>query len=231
MDLSKRQVDKAGQVLRASAYGQVQPNEVLREALEVAERFRVAHSDLLEWSAAELDRLTEDMNIWKERGQRLKRLDTIQGKLVREPSLRLSRMRDIAGCRLTVSSLEHLAEARERIVSGISGEVVRVVDYVEHPRSSGYRGVHIIARYDGLLVEFQIRTQLMHRWAQLSEGVQSLNERENPQPGSLEIHRWLRDYGEALAYRDRSETIPVELRDRVRDLPMEVAEALMSGGR
>ena len=48
---------------------------------------------------------------------------------MREPTLRLSRMRDIAGCRLTVPSLQHLLEARDRVAFGISGEVVRVVDY------------------------------------------------------------------------------------------------------
>jgi ppGpp synthetase/RelA/SpoT-type nucleotidyltranferase len=91
--------------------------------------------------------------------------------------------------------------------------------------------VHIITRYDGMLAELQIRTQLMHRWAQLSEGVQALHERDKPLPNNLEIARWLRDYAEALAHRDKGEMIPIELERRIRTLPTEVADALISKGR
>ena len=231
MGPSKRRVDKAGSVLRAAAEGGAFDEGAVVEARDIAERFRVAHSPTLDLSALELDTLTVDLNAWREIGRRLKRLDTIAGKLVREPSLRLSRMRDIAGCRLTVPSLENLLEARDRVTSGMSGEVLRVVDYVEQPRSSGYRGVHIIARYDGLLAEMQIRTQLMHRWAQLSEGMQDLHERDQPLPENLEIARWLRDYAEALAHRDKGETIPLTLERRVRTMPTQVADALISKGR
>jgi ppGpp synthetase/RelA/SpoT-type nucleotidyltranferase len=231
VDLSKRRLDGVGGVLRVAA-GELSLDEhPVAEALEIAERFRVAHAPTLGISALELDESTADMNAWRGVGWRLKRLDTIQGKLVREPSLKLSRMRDIAGCRLTVPSLEHLLEARDRVAVGISGEVVRVVDDVQQPRPSGYRGVHIIARYGELLTEFQIRTQLMHRWAQLSEGVQALHERDQPLPDNLEIARWLRDYAEALAHRDKGEMIPFELERRIRTLPMEVADALVSRGR
>jgi len=230
VDLSKRRVDRAGDVLRISAGGAAFDEDAVAEALEIAERFRVAHAPTLELSALELDTLTADMNAWREVGRRLKRLDTIQGKLMREPTLRLSRMRDIAGCRLTVPSLQHLLEARDRVAFGISGEVVRVVDYVEQPRPSGYRGVHIIARYDELLAEFQIRTQLMHRWAQLSEVVQTLHERDQPLPDNVEIARWLWDYAQGLAHRDKGETIPLELERRIRSLPIEVVDALISRG-
>lgn len=44
-------------------------------------------------------------------------------------------------------------------------------DYIAHPRPSGYRGKHIILRYDDLacehklFVEVQLRTTLQHAWA------------------------------------------------------------------
>jgi len=97
--------------------------------------------------------------------------------------------------------------------------------------SSGYRVVHIIVRYDGLPAEMQIRTQLMHRWAQLSEGLQALHERDQPLPDNLEIARWLRDYAEALAHRDKGETNPLTLKRRIRNMPTQVADALISKGR
>lgn len=43
-----------------------------------------------------------------------------------------------------------------------------VVDRRKTP-SHGYRAVHVIARLHGMPVEVQIRTELEHHWAQLSE--------------------------------------------------------------
>lgn len=71
----------------------------------------------------------------------------------------------------------------------------------------------------------------MHRWAQISEGVQALHERDSPLTENLESSRWLRDYAEALALWDRGEAIPSELERRIRSLPKDVADALISGGR
>lgn len=134
MELSKRRVDKAGDLLRALAEGATVTENEEAEALQIVERFRVAHASALDLSAFELNMLTQDMNIWREVARRLKRLDTLRGKLVREPALKLSRMRDIAGCRMSVPLLNDMFEASDRVVFGISAELVRVVDYVEQPR-------------------------------------------------------------------------------------------------
>ena len=52
-------------------------------------------------------------------------------------------------------------------------------DYIRHPKSDGYRGVHLIyshfsaaaPAYDGLKIEVQIRSQLQHIWATAVETV------------------------------------------------------------
>lgn len=52
-------------------------------------------------------------------------------------------------------------------------ELVGEKDYIEAPKKTGYRGIHLIYRYknnkaihyDGLLLELQLRTRLQHAWA------------------------------------------------------------------
>lgn len=77
-------------------------------------------------------------------------------------SIPLARIQDIAGCRVIV---ENIAE-QERVVGAFPGS--KVVDRRQKP-SHGYRAVHIIVEVGGKLVEIQIRTELQHLWASLSE--------------------------------------------------------------
>ncbi len=71
--------------------------------------------------------------------QRLKRRPTIIDKLSREQGMSLSRMHDIAGCRLIFSDINTLAEFRNRILSSRAGhELVDDkdrYDYISHPNN------------------------------------------------------------------------------------------------
>lgn len=119
--------------------------------------------------------------------RRLKRLPTILDKIgKRQPGMRLSRMQDIGGVHAimnTVSQvykLHKLYRQKGRFPHILKGEH----DYISFPKSSGYRGIHLVyefynsqgrgqrARdYDGLLVEVQLRTKLQHEWATAVETV------------------------------------------------------------
>ena len=231
MALSKREVDRAGEVLRAAASGADVGEAVLAAAIETAEQFRIGQALTLELSVRDLEVVSAGLSAPSEVGRRLKRLSTMEGKLIREPRLKLSSMRDIAGCRLVVPSLADLEQAHERLQNTMAGEVLKIIDYVAHPRVSGYRGLHVIGRYDGLLVEFQLRTQLMHRWAQISEAVQAIELRERPDLTDGDVAEWLREYSQVLAYRDRGETLSPELEARVRAVPDGVLYALIGEGR
>lgn len=98
--------------------------------------------------------------------QRMKRYSTILDKLKREPG-ELGRMQDIAGCRAVVEIIEELEILCQHIAK--RSNVVKVADYVNKPRESGYRAVHIIMKYQGFLVEVQLRTKWMHEWAEAVE--------------------------------------------------------------
>lgn len=81
-------------------------------------------------------------------------------------SSRLGQMQDIAGCRITVDSLGYQDIAVERLKEQYPD--CRVEDRRLKP-SHGYRAVHVIVRVDDFWVEVQIRTELQHLWASLSE--------------------------------------------------------------
>lgn len=106
--------------------------------------------------------------------QRLKRAPSILLKLRRFNQMSLARMQDIGGLRAVVSSLPKVRRL-ENAYRGASfkHELVSSKDYIAEPKTDGYRGIHLIYRYqnarapeyDGLSIELQLRTRLQHAWA------------------------------------------------------------------
>jgi hypothetical protein len=111
--------------------------------------------------------------------QRLKRTPSILNKLSRFPDMKLHRMQDIGGCRAVVGTARHVHELTELIKkSTTKHQLHRVYDYVQTPKASGYRGVHLVFKYqgakaafDGYLVELQLRSKIQHSWATAVEVV------------------------------------------------------------
>ena len=98
-------------------------------------------------------------------GRPAKSTTSITEKLRRE-TIRLSQMQDIAGCRLVVKDVVAQDQVVEQLKSVLPKVVV--VDRRKQP-SFGYRAVHIIATARNKPIEIQVRTDLQHLWAQLSE--------------------------------------------------------------
>ncbi len=111
--------------------------------------------------------------------QRLKRTPSILNKLRRESGMKLDRMEDIGGCRIVVSSMSRVYQVRDAIVDGRTRNVLRRQrDYIKEPKDSGYRGIHLVYRYNGRKsqysahsVELQIRSKVQHSWATAVEVV------------------------------------------------------------
>lgn len=111
--------------------------------------------------------------------QRLKRRPTIIDKLKREPDMNLSRMHDIAGCRIIFPSIKELVEFRNAFhQSRAKHEITSNKDkynYIQNPKNTGYRGIHDVYRYNvsstqgqkwnGQRIEIQYRTKAQHAWA------------------------------------------------------------------
>ena len=90
---------------------------------------------------------------------------SIIDKLKRE-SVRLTQIQDIAGCRVIVEDVL----SQDRITERLRGRLqdLSVVDRRKAP-SHGYRAVHVIVRIREVSIEIQLRTELQHSWAELSE--------------------------------------------------------------
>lgn len=87
-------------------------------------------------------------------------------KLHRESTLQLSRMQDVAGCRVVVADISEQDRVVELLTRAFGK--AKIVDRRERP-SHGYRAVHVIATARNKIVEIQVRTELQDLWAQQSE--------------------------------------------------------------
>lgn len=123
-------------------------------------------------------------------GQRFKRLDRILVKLFRHPHMRLSQMEDIGGCRVILDNLEQVDAVADRIM-GRWGKTAHLTDYIKKPKDDGYRGIHIVERRDGRLIEVQLRTRGQHAWAQAIEDyspVTGFNLKDGDGPDDLRLY-------------------------------------------
>jgi hypothetical protein len=89
-------------------------------------------------------------------------------------------MQDIGGCRAVVDSIEQVYLLRDLFARSRSlHEFVSSDDYIDQPKTSGYRGIHLIYRFKSrshpehnkLLFEVQLRTRTQHAWATAVETV------------------------------------------------------------
>jgi ppGpp synthetase/RelA/SpoT-type nucleotidyltranferase len=97
-------------------------------------------------------------------GRPAKSTTAIVDKLQRE-SIRLSQMQDIAGCRIIVPDIAAQDGTLNELMKIF---VLTVVDRRLKP-SNGYRAVHAIVESKGKLIEIQLRTNIQHVWAEVSE--------------------------------------------------------------
>lgn len=100
--------------------------------------------------------------------QRLKRTPSILSKLERNPKMMLARMQDIGGIRAVVKNMQKVRELESYYKKGTRAFTIASggKDYINYPKSSGYRSVHQIFKCkNGFSIELQIRTQVQHAWA------------------------------------------------------------------
>jgi putative GTP pyrophosphokinase len=98
--------------------------------------------------------------------QRLKRMDTLIGKLGRERGS-VTQMQDVGGVRAVLPGLQHVLVVRRRLLK--SWTIIRERDYIGEPKSSGYRALHLIVSRNGFPIEVQLRTIGQDIWANTVE--------------------------------------------------------------
>ncbi|WNM25281.1 RelA/SpoT domain-containing protein [Demequina capsici] len=206
---SRNQVKKAGSTLRKFMRGDLREHSAVIDALDVMETWRGAHYGPLVSANNGLRSRARTIGVAAEVTQRLKRSQTILDKLRREPTLDLSRMQDIGGCRAVVDTKDDLRRLESRILHNL--DPVAHTDYIEHPRLSGYRGVHLIVKYQDRAIEIQLRTKTMHEWALATENYSQVISENLKQDGSHPIQLFLRVASDMMALSEDGLPIPAEM--------------------
>lgn len=223
------QVNRAGHVLRKwKQYAETGETAPLTRALDVLVAFRAAHAQPLIKANNGLRSMLRTEACPVEVSQRLKRASTIIDKLTREPTMALSRMQDIGGCRAIVASVDELRRMERRLVK--NRPPVQVTDYAAQPKASGYRSVHVVVTYDNRCVEIQLRTRSMHEWAVAVERLGGrLGQDLKSGVGPPEVLAWLHAVSEALELEDQGETVDSGLMERISRLRQRALPYLAEG--
>ena len=201
--LSRRQIDRLGDRLRAG---------VTLEDRDILDTYRDAFFGVLLLVTFDLGRL----GIGESDGGRVKRPESVIAKLQRDSRIRLSRMQDLAGCRLVANDKAEQDEIYARLQEDF--DIYRAYDIRESPHS-GYRAVHVVVRRDDKFVEVQVRTRNQRRWAILSEQATAYDSAVKYGGGDTAIRQALDALSDSLwAYDLAGETPPPEVADVVEAL-------------
>ena len=165
---TRSQINKAGRTARRYYVGRLPFDDTLGGALSVIQAYRAAHQYPLGKANMGLRSILRTVGCGGVVAQRLKRFWTILNKLEREPTMALSHMQDIGGCRAVLFSIADVRAVEHRLRKNRTAQ--GYADYITEPRSTGYRGVHVIVYYEDhggedRAIEVQLRTQAMHEWA------------------------------------------------------------------
>jgi putative GTP pyrophosphokinase len=149
--------------------------------------------------------------------QRLKRLDTLIGKLAREQGS-VTQMHDIGGVRAVLPSQRHIYVVRRRLLK--SWTIIRERDYVARPKDSGYRALHLIVKRNGYPVEVQLRTVLQDAWAnQVERDGRQIGVGLKFGAGDKRLRGVFLRMANLFATFDRAELSPDDLRENFKHLP------------
>ncbi len=178
-EYTKRQINDAGNIVRNPNASALE----IQNARVIIDNWRASHAYPLH---------VFYMNLRGKAGtrsdiivaERLKRMESIIDKLQREPGMELYRMQDLGGCRMVLPTLGEVYAYSNRFQnSQIRHEARTPKDYIQNPKASGYRSLHLIYRFRTdtpgkeiynqypMLVELQFRTHLQHIWATAVESI------------------------------------------------------------
>lgn len=190
---------------------------------EIIEKWRASHRHVLNaWQVTLKQRIKGRKIIF---AQRLKRRNTIYDKLIREPTMALIKMHDIAGCRLIFQNQDDMFDYINQLhfSKKIKHKLVKEQNYILNPKETGYRGIHNEYQYlsrnatdrshfwDGLLLEIQFRTIYQHAWATAVEVADNiLHDRIKFNDSSNEKKEFFKLASEIIArvYEDQKSCLP-----------------------
>ena len=218
---SKAEINHAGDVLVSNASSE----EQIGQALEILDNWRANHSYPMHVFKIRLKDKALLVDSKALTVQRLKRVPAIIKKLQRRyngrpPTMKLSQMQDIGGCRAVLSNV-HLARqlCEQHYLKGdLKHKRMGVKDYITTPKNDGYRSIHLIykyvsdkgkAEYNDLLVEIQIRSKLPKHWTTAIETVDFFTRQAiKSNEGEKEWMEFFRLVSSAFAKMENCPTVP-----------------------
>lgn len=164
---TKSEINNAGKIVATPGISK----EERQKALQILNNWRASHAYPLQVIASNLRQRNKNAIVV----QRLKRLESITGKIERFPDMNLYRMQDLGGCRVIVDSIDDVYRTLNNYKkSRIRHVLKRENDYIQAPKKSGYRSYHMVYQFQSdkketynknMLIEIQFRTKLQHTWA------------------------------------------------------------------
>ncbi len=194
---SKKQINEAWKKLSALKEWQTDEN-----SLKILNNWRAVHDYPMNTFQSFLRFKVKSFRYNATIVERLKRTYSIVWKLKRNPDMMLARMQDIWWLRVVVREVDYVNKLRDEFIkSKFAHKLVREDDYIRKPKSSWYRSLHMVYKYqnpyapeyNGLQIEIQIRTELEHIWATAVETMGIILQ------VSLKSWEWSKDWLEFFA--------------------------------
>jgi putative GTP pyrophosphokinase len=168
-NLTASSIDKAGDLLkRRTRDPRSVSDEDYAEARKVVDALRSASQRPMALCSRRLRDIVVQKGLEKARvTQRLERMPSVIEKVSRRGGTRLSKMRDIGGCRVVLPNLSLVYEVADRFEGSRAFKVTQRLDRIARPTSDGYRALHLEVLHvsSPRPVEIQLRTELQQRFA------------------------------------------------------------------
>ncbi|PQJ80439.1 RelA/SpoT domain-containing protein [Polaribacter porphyrae] len=199
--VTKGDVNRLGDIIRKEY------PDVTNQTKKQIQEHRVSFKEITNKTFNDLSLLCRRVNKNAIITYRLKRIETIIGKLQRlDKKQKFSRMWDISGCRCIVDNDREVYRLEKLINKHFS--VRKTNDYINDPQPSGYKSLHIYIEDDkkDKIVEIQIRNRVDHNWATLVEITDLLFDSELKEKGKdkkLQNFLYLLSKKKSLKFEDK----------------------------
>lgn len=163
LKMTKGYIDRLGDKIR-------EEKDVISDStLNELQQYRISHKSSLSKVFNVLCYTSKEIHSSAIVTYRIKRFESIIGKLSRYPQMKFSRMWDIGGCRCILRNDNEVYRLKKLIEKHL--EIRKIYDYIQEPQEEGYRSLHLFVNVpnDDKVIEIQLRNQTDHNWATLVE--------------------------------------------------------------
>ena len=202
------------------------PNDFYKMALQF-QQIMMIYESAIKQIETKLDILNKESKVGHKRNpietvkSRIKAPDSIASKLEKKHlpvtfDSMIQNLNDIAGVRVICPYISDIYNVRDMLLKQPDIKLIVQNDYIEKPKESGYRSLHLVIEIPVYLsktqhnvrVEIQLRTIAMDFWASLEHQIHYKNSAEVPESIRRELFR----VAETIAMTDREmEEIALEL--------------------